>query len=363
MTAPKKIMLLTPALQEKPMGGRELLCRLNHDTLKAIGGEGFILFELPLRRMRTWPDYFNAFRGYIDGLTKESVAQALALIETEAIETVFVDGSNLGRFVSLLKRRSPRVEIIVFFHNAEVRFFWGAFRERMSLRALAVMVTNFLAERQAVRWSNKRVCLNKRDSEMLRRVYGRGATHIAPMALEDKRPAGSSNIQPIAVEPFALFVGGTFYANRAGIAWYAEQVAPRVGIKVCVVGRGFEALRQELEIPGKLEVIGAVDDLSVWYARARFVIAPIFDGSGMKTKVAEALMYGKRVIGTPEAFCGYEEIARQVGWMCQTADEFVLAMEAEYRSGTDVCNPVLRDIFVERYSLSAAKKNIKSIVG
>ena len=40
-------------------------------------------------------------------------------------------------------------------------------------------------------------------------------------------------------------------------------------------------------------------------AGAALVIAPIFDGSGMKTKVAEALMHGKHVVGTPEAFSGY----------------------------------------------------------
>ena len=40
-------------------------------------------------------------------------------------------------------------------------------------------------------------------------------------------------------------------------------------------------------------VVGEVESLAQWYHDAYFVVAPIFDGSGMKTKVAEALMYGK----------------------------------------------------------------------
>ena len=48
----------------------------------------------------------------------------------------------------------------------------------------------------------------------------------------------------------------------------------------------------------------------------------------MKTKVAEALMFGKKIVGTPEAFSGYEDIAERAGWVCSTADEFVQAMEA-----------------------------------
>jgi len=36
------------------------------------------------------------------------------------------------------------------------------------------------------------------------------------------------------------------------------------------------------------------------------VILPIISGSGMKTKTAEALMYGKSIIGIKEAFEGYK---------------------------------------------------------
>ena len=65
---------------------------------------------------------------------------------------------------------------------------------------------------------------------------------------------------------------------------------------------------------------------AIGIATHKVVIAPIFDGSGMKTKVAEALMYGKRIIGTREAFSGYEDIAEEVGWVCNTKEEFVAAL-------------------------------------
>ena len=178
-------------------------------------------------------------------------------------------------------------------------FFWAhSDRKRPSTR-LAVFLVNYLAERNAVRHSDKIICLSERDSRLLQKVYGRPATHVSPMALEDKLPAGFEQAAKSPQEKFALFVGGVFYANRAGIAWFVEHVVPRIEIKTCIVGRGFEDLRQELERDGKVEVVGAVDHLADWYRDAHFVIAPIFDGSGMKTKVAEALMYGKKIVGTP----------------------------------------------------------------
>ena len=46
-------------------------------------------------------------------------------------------------------------------------------------------------------------------------------------------------------------------------------------------------------------------------------------GSGMKSKTAEALMYGKPILGTKEAFEGYDTDPAKVGALCNTATEFI----------------------------------------
>ncbi|HFE39056.1 MAG TPA: glycosyltransferase [Gammaproteobacteria bacterium] len=357
-----KVVLVTKILAPLPAGGRELLCKLNHDALLDLYGERFFLFELSARRLNNVEAYFNTFRGHIDGLNAVTTQSAFSVIDNENIGKVFVDGSNLGGFVAEIKRRQPEVEVITFFHNVEARFFWGAFLARKTPRALAVLMANFLAERKAVRSSDKIVCLSDRDSRLLKRLYGRGATHIAPMALEDKCPAPFALAPTLKPEPFALFVGGTFYANQDGISWFVREVVPRIDLPIYIVGRGFEALRAELEVPGKVIVVGAVDSLADWYHRAQFIIAPIFDGSGMKTKVAEALMYGKKVVGTPEAFSGYEEITEKAGWVCRTADEFESAINTAKHEVDTVFDIRLREIYLQRYSLVAARKRLGIII-
>jgi glycosyltransferase involved in cell wall biosynthesis len=225
-----------------------------------------------------------------------------------------------------------------------------------------VLIANYLAERKAVRHSDKIICLSERDSRLLRKIYGRSATHISPMALEDKLPTGLDLPQRETREKFALFVGGVFYANRAGIIWFVEHVVPRINIKTCVVGRGFEDYRDALEREGKVEVVGAVDSLAKWYLDSQFVIAPIFDGSGMKTKVAEALMFGKKIIGTPEAFSGYEEIAERAGRVCSSADDFVQAINTADELMEGSFDAELRSIYESRFSLAAARTRLEDIL-
>jgi glycosyltransferase involved in cell wall biosynthesis len=231
------------------------------------------------------------------------------------------------------------------------------------LRALAVLVVNYLAERKAVRYSDKLICLSERDSRLLKKIYGRGATHVAPMAMQDNAPAGLAQLSNDSTEKYALFVGGNFYANRAGISWFIKNVAPRVGLKTCIVGRGLDDLKSELGNGGNVEVVGAVDSLAEWYENAHFVIAPIFDGSGMKTKVAEALMFGKKIIGTPEAFSGYDEVVDQAGWVCATADEFVAAFDQAENVISEPYDPGLRSIYEEKYSYQAARSRLAEILG
>jgi polysaccharide biosynthesis protein PslH len=362
MTEEKQVLLLTNSLKNSSNGGRQLLCKLNHDILRDIYGQRILLTELPRHQLHGIKAYINAFHGQIDGLSENTIFETLQIIRNKKVNKIFVDGSNLGGFVKTAKKKFRNLEITTFFHNVEARFFWGALQETKSIRAFAVLVANYLAERKAVKYSDKVVCLSERDSNLLFKVYGRAATHISAMALEDKMPSGFSFNTEEPKEKFALFVGGIFYANRAGIAWFVKHVVPRIGIKICIVGRGFEAFRHELERKGKVEVIGAVDHLADWYRNAEYVIAPIFDGSGMKTKVAEALMYGKKIIGTPEAFSGYEGLAERVGRVCSNADEFVQAIEAADDIVKARFDPEMRALYEKTYSLPAARARLEEIM-
>lgn len=354
------IMLVTPR-PASGAGGRQMLGRLNRAILRELFGDRLVVVELDRPRRSGARAFADGLRGHVDGLDSAVIAAALEEIRRSKVATVFLDGSNLGQLAAAIKARCPEVRVCTFCHNVEARFFWGALKRQRSLRALAVMAVNWLAERKAVRHSDTIIALSARDSAGLKRLYGSAATHVSAMAVSEPRarPAGPAGSR----RGYALFVGGTFYANRAGIAWFVEHVAPRIGLRTCVVGHGFEAYRTELERPGKVEVIGGVDSLEQWYRDAHVVIAPIFDGSGMKTKVAEALMYGKKIVGTTEAFSGYDHVAASAGWCCATADEFVAALAQAEAMHLPDFDPALRVLYDQHFSHAAARERMAHILG
>lgn len=356
------VLLITNTLQTTPAGGRELLCKLNHDALKQIYGDRLTVLELKKTPLRGFKQAAAAFRGHIDGINLSTIEEVFSRAAAANIGEVFIDGSNLGELARTIKARRPDVKIHTFFHNVEARFFWGSFLQSKTVHTLGVALANYLAERKSARYSDAIICLSTRDSRLLRTLYGREATHVSAMAMTDRMPAAVSPPSAERRHKYALFVGSVFYANRAGITWFVEQISPRIKINTCIVGKGFEAYRRELERDGKVKVLGAVDNLADWYLNSHFVIAPIFDGSGMKTKVAEALMYGKKVVGTPEAFSGYEDVADLAGWTCSTADDFVRAIDAAVDSPLSPFDPTLRALYEDKYSFTAARLRLERIL-
>ena len=182
MNSQAKTLLVTAFSPGPPTGGRVLLSRVVSRALHDICGLHLSVLELEPRPLRGLDAVLGVATGYVDGLTQRVVTATVRIVEESGVEKVFIDGSNLGVLVKALKRTRPTLEVTTLFHNCEARFFLGSLRQNRSLRSIGVLLANYRAERLAVKFSDKLLCLNLRDSALLSRLYGRSATHIMPRA-------------------------------------------------------------------------------------------------------------------------------------------------------------------------------------
>lgn len=127
-----------------------------------------------------------------------------------------------------------------------------------------------------------------------------------------------------------LFVGNLEYEpNLEAVRWWATDIWPRfqAQIPLTVVGRGGEsALGSLADHPG-LTVIGEVDDVGPYLARARAAIVPLLSGSGTRIKLLESLAWRCPVVTTSK---GAEGIPVQDGRHVLLADNplaFAMAIE------------------------------------
>jgi polysaccharide biosynthesis protein PslH len=357
----KKVLLVTNTLETNPMGGREMLQRLNFLILKEILQDKLVVVELK-KEKKNFFNKISKLTGNIDGLNNKKILQIINIISHNNIDRIFIDGSNLGLLAKKIKSYNTGLNILTFFHNVEVIFFLGLFKYEKSFRSFLVFIVNYFAERNACKYSNELICLSKKDKLLINKIYKyKLQTHISPIALIDNYKKTYENIHQLKSKNFAIFVGTSFYANKQGILWFAKNVAPFIDIDIYVIGSGYQDIKNELEISKNVFVKGRVENLSEYYNSALFVIAPIFSGSGMKTKVAEALMYGKKIIGTSEAFIGYEDIINNVGYLCNNSYDFIKIISNLLKNKNILHDSDLRSIYLNKYSYNSLLLRFKNI--
>ena len=351
MMAHGGVLLLTGYDGQRPGGGREGVSRLVEAVLGDLAG------PLEVMRLAGRTAAVDGLRGRIGGFNRIAVAELRARLTDPAITALVCDGSQLGAAAAFARAVRPSLPVFTFCHNSETQFFADALRAAPGLRAAGVLAGHWQAERLAMRHSTKVVTLSQRDSAALARRFGRGGDAIVPLALEDR-------LDPAAVparrgEPYVLFVGGGFFGNLEGLRWYARAVAPALAVRTLVVGRGLEGLGP---LPANIELVGPVENLSPWYAGAALVVAPILSGSGMKTKVAEALMHGKRVVGTTEAFVGYDPAVMAANHLCDDPATFAAAITAALADPPPALDPALRAFYEARHSRTAFRDGLAAVL-
>ncbi|AYD39332.1 glycosyltransferase [Clostridium fermenticellae] len=164
-------------------------------------------------------------------------------------------------------------------------------------------------EGMAFKYSNHIIFLTKRDRERAKYIYNnRIKNSTIPVCLEKKNIKFKSNNYKVNF----VFLASLWYKpNCDGIIWFIENVWKKIDYSDCSLIIGGRNPYQELtNYNGKFNIkvypnFNSIENIV--YKNSVF-ISPIFDGSGMKVKVAEALSMGFSIIASNESLVGYEEI-------------------------------------------------------
>jgi glycosyltransferase involved in cell wall biosynthesis len=122
-----------------------------------------------------------------------------------------------------------------------------------------------------------------------------------PMSVPVPAEAADVAAQPASS---ALFVGGLdYHPNHEAVAWFADAVLPAArsalpDFELHVVGHCPPDVRSQLGGRPGLVLRGYVEDLAAEQRAHRAFLAPIRSGTGVKTKVVEAMAAGLPVVST-----------------------------------------------------------------
>ena len=277
---------------------------------------------------------------------------------------VFFSHSLYGFLIRRLKKNYPTVRISTFFHNEEYDFYLKIWkRSSKNLGKFVNLISYYIHEKLASLYSDDIIMLNKRDETIFQKYFGKRESCILPFTLPDRCKDIKIVHQTNRLK--LLFVGTYFYGNVEGVKRFVTEVVPFVDADFYVVGNKMDQMKDEMPSMSNVYYIGRVTDeeLDMYYRNSDILIAPIVEGGGMKTKVVEAIMYGCPVIGTKEAFEGFEEYLDLIGFRSdiisdykQYIDTFDTQRDLLYKMSTQA-----RHVYEEHFTNEESVKILSSL--
>lgn len=345
----KKILYVT-VVSNQVGGGMSGLNR-NYELINKIPN-----IELHVYRANMQSKISALFSALFGGnliLSYKDEKEIIKKIITEKYDYVFQEGTTSGHLAMSIAK--TKTKLIVFGHNVESVLY----EERAKTYRLNPLeqLKSFCVkrnERRSVLFANTLIGLTERDSATFKNLYGKKANVIIPVSSPSVVLRKNAS-----TEVYGLFVGSDFFPNNEGINWFINNVLPFINKKVKVVGSCCKTIKEVPEnVKRKIDIMGLVDDLSNVYENASFVIVPLFKGSGMKTKTIEAMSYGKTIIGTDECFQGIDCDYKRIGALCNTASEFIDAIN-NFDGG--LVNEYTLNLFEQNYSNEVVQEKFNKL--
>lgn len=293
------------------------------------------------------------------GLTIQDKRNIVESIKDNDIKFVFIDSSMFGGLVGYIKKR-VNVRTVVFFHNVEYDFWKRQIQLERSYTHSYRIPLAYYNEKKALGKSDMIVTLTPKDSNRLYALYGRNADQIIPVTMKGdsiKVDESRDYTSPLNI----LFFGSNFPPNIEAAEIIIKQILPKINAHITIAGNGMDVLACKYNNTEQLKIMGFVNDVSELYNESDVILLPIFSGSGMKVKTAEALGYGKNIIASSNALEGYEIEGIPGIFRCDTVDDFVKTINS-YDTSLPRFNTESRNKFMSKYSYESSESAFKEMI-
>lgn len=158
--------------------------------------------------------------------------------------------------------------------------------------------------------------------------------------------------------------------NTSAVVYFCEKIWPRMKqqapkAKFYIVGKSpsAEVLQLQKDYPDII-VTGEVDNVKRIVSDAALMIAPLLFGTGIKTKIVEAMSWGVPVVTNPIGSEGINAINHEDLFVCETDDEMVkniLLLLNNEEINEKVSRNSIRYV-TQHFSSSVTRKNLELIL-
>lgn len=291
-------------------------------------------------------------------------------IKLDEYESIYIEFTKFDFVAKFFKERGKKIFLRA--HNVEYDYYFNVYKYNKTIFNFLRYKLVFHQEYRCLKNSDKILCLHENDSKRFLSLYPKcvqkSKIEILPVCI--KKPNVLEQIENSNKIKFLLTGSLSYAPNVDGAIWFIQNIwTDFLGENELILAGSnpSELLKNEAKKFNNIKLISNPEDMNSIFNDANVYVAPIFNGAGMKVKVAEALSYGLVVIGTTHAFIGYKVENEKEVYVANSPKEFKIAIR-NYLDLGDVQKKCMRErinkLFHYNYSIySSAQKMGKVIEG
>lgn len=234
-------------------------------------------------------------------------------LKERQFDIVWIGCLGMTRYLPLVRRLQPRARVVLDQHDVESEKFAQLTRRQHGVRRLVAKMEWRAArdfERETLRAVDAVGAISEDDALTYRALASVRALTI-PQIVPFVRRAASP-----PPGPRLCYVGNLrWHPNVRGLDWFCREVWPKVrerlpdatfdiaGTRLPTGDDGAPVVPEAWRAPG-ITTLGFLADLEPLYLGSAAMIAPSFDGTGVRLKLLEAFRCGVPVVTTPDGAAG-----------------------------------------------------------
>lgn len=270
---------------------------------------GKYYLEIPRKRSKA---YLSRILGYADQM-ELNINTIIEIIQSKEIDLVILQNSRLGNIAEKIKKKFSKVKIIQNFDNFEYEF---AKMFTKSMNLIVKKIELYLvkkSEKKCMENMDLGIFLTKKDKISVENFYKiKKETKIIPFIY---RNVFTKEVK-IEKKSQVIFTGSLDMEANIGASLFLinnyRDLFEDKNLKLILAGRNpdnriYKEI-QKLNLKNNVKIISnpSKEKMEILLRESLFYISSVFEGSGMKTKVAEAIFYGLPIIASQHTMIGYE---------------------------------------------------------
>lgn len=283
-------------------------------------------------------------------------------------DLVFLEFTKMDYVVRDLRKINYTGKIIVRAHNVERDFYRVSCMSKPSISGLILYALSGKREKYILENVDMVMTVTDQDIKRFEKVY-----HLKKCNFETCPVGIVQNRKYVAkineTNKFNCLITGSlwFGPNCDGVEWFITSVYPHVRDIISVTVAGSRPNNKIIKLcdDNKINLVASPESMTSYFDACDLFIAPIFDGGGMKVKIAEAMSYGLPIVTTNHGIIGYDLSNEKDIYVSDNPEIFAKYIQTYYKlSGENkiIFRNRVYKTYTDNYSLKAIKDKCSEII-